>query len=188
MNSAVGFSREQRLATRSELAATVVATIAISVFGAYGCGEGQRTGDGEGAADTAQMPPAEPAGTPGTATVTIGETVYQFNIHCMFGTTGVQGAGTSADGTAAYLVANFDPEDPESADIDIRVGTDSFGGPAEQIWVAGSGRGTSALVAWEGDLQAVHGSAPFRDRRQKDAPEGGATEVAGQIEVSCPEG
>ena len=185
MNSAIGFSRERSLATRGELAGTMVAAIAISVFGAYGCGEGG--GGEEGAADTAQVP-AEPAGTPGTATVSIGETVYQFNIHCMFGTTGVQGAGTSADGTAAYLVANFDPEDPESADVDIRVGTDSFGGPAEQIWVAGPNRGTSALLTWEGDSQAVRGAAPFRDRRQKEAPEGKASEVTGQIEVSCPEG
>ncbi len=156
-----------------------------------GCGGNGADGDGtleKGAGSTASEAPSEPTGEPGSATVSIGGVTYDFDVYCMFGTMGVQGSGTRADGTSAYLVATFDPDEPEGADIDIRVGTDRMGGPATEKWIAGDTYGNSAGVLWEGDGRSVSGSAPFRDRESDVEVDGGFPESPGEFQVSCPSG
>ncbi len=160
---------------------------------ASGCGG--NGGGAEGAVEeaagsgTPEAPPArEPAGEPGSASVRIGDATYEFEVLCMFGTMGVQGSGTRADGTPAYIVATFDPEEPEGSDIDIRVGTDRMGGPATEKWIAGDTYGNSAGVTWEGDARSVSGSAPFRDRDSDVVVDGRFEEFAGEFQVSCPAG
>jgi len=52
---------------------------------------------------------------------------------------------------------SFYPEDPEGADIELRIGTDRVG-PADELWVAGN-YGHSAGVTWDSDGQSVRASA-----------------------------
>lgn len=153
-----------------------------------GAGEGGLEQQAEGSGVSEAPPPSEPAGEPGFATVRIGDDTYEFEVRCMFGTMGVQGSGTRADGQSAYLVATFDPDKPEDSDIDIRVGTDRMGGPATQKWIAGDTYGNSAGVAWEGDARSVSGSAPFRDRESDVLVDGRFREVPGEFQVDCPGG
>jgi hypothetical protein len=115
----------------------------------------------------------------GVAKVTLGEATFEFEVECMFGGMLVRGPGEREDGTLAHLVATFNPEEPESADIELRIGTDRIV-PADQIWVAGD-YGHSASVTWESDGPTVRASAPFRDRESGDQ-----SEVSGVLEISCP--
>ena len=164
--------------------------VAIASIAAAGCGGN----GGEGAAEEGPgsgveaPPPSEPAGEPGSDTVRIGEATYEFEIGCMFGTMGVQGSGTRGDGQPAYIVATFDPDEPEGSDIDIRVGTDRMGGPAAERWIAGDTFGNSAGVTWEGDRRSVSGSGPFRDRESDVVVDGRFQELQGEFQVSCPQG
>ena len=156
--------------------------LAAACVGWTACGGNGADAEGSGEQDAA------PAGEPGSASVTIGETTYEFDVRCMFGTMGVQGPGASSDGTPAFLVATFDPDEPEGTDIDIRVGTDRMGGTATQKWIAGDTFGNSAGVTWEGDRRSVRGSAPFRDRESDVVVEGRFEEFPGEFQVSCPAG
>jgi len=151
--------------------------LAIALFGcgAEGGGGAQpragERGSNEAAADRT-----------GSARVTLGEATFQFEVECMYGTVWARGAGEREDGTPAHISASFDPEEPEGADVRLRVGTDRVGGPADERWVAGN-YGHSAGVTWEGDSHSVRASAPFRELESGDR-----TEHLGVLEITCPEG
>jgi len=159
--------------------------ITIAAIALWGCG-----GGGDGAEDAGsgagiggdEASSSQRVDETGSARVTIGEATFEFEVECMSGTMGVQGPGTRSDGTPAYLVATFDPDEPESADVDVRVGTDQLSGPADEKWSAGDTYGNSAGVIWEVDGRSVRASAPFRDREY-----GGPAELPGVVEVTCPE-
>lgn len=160
--------------------------ITIAAIALWGCGGGGGAGaeDARSGADIAgqEARSSKVADETGSATVTIGETTFEFDVRCMFGTMGVEGPGTRSDGTTAYFVATFDPDEPEGADVDVRVGTDQLGGPADEKWSAGDTYGNSAGVTWESDGRSVRASAPFRDREY-----GESAELQGVVEVTCPE-
>ncbi len=122
----------------------------------------------------------------GSATVVIGDHTFHFEPECMAGTMGLRGPGKRADGTPAYLIATFDPEDPDGSDIDVRVGTEQMGGPALEKWSAGDTYGNSAGVIWEGDRNSVSASAPFRDRENHVYVDGKQVEVEGTLKATCP--
>jgi len=159
------------------------AMVGLLVFTACG---GEPAARSDAAGDVARQTTPATSDRTGNVTVVIGDETFRFELDCGSGTTLLMGPGTRDDGTPAFLAATFFADEPEGADIVVRVGTAEQGGPADGNWSAGDTYGNSAGVTWTGDRRSVQASAPFRDRENDVVVDGSFAETMGTLEAICP--
>ena len=190
----------------------LVSLAAAAVLVLSGCGgEGDSDSEGDSGRDPAATAAATDSGGDGTpvssetaesssdnvgtgSSVTVGDESYTFEIECLVGNTAIiGGAGQSADGVAAFLSAampvNDDggpANDPTRVDMQVYVGTNLRGGPAQyEYWVNDV---SGSVDSYSDDGQHAEASVQFQYRTKDGAKEGLAFGdlVEGSFEVNCP--